>query len=280
MATASFASTGIDSEKSRSAMRGANPENFNVMLNGQAVREPRRFIYIHSVAHKAFGPIKRKCFGGLLLKGCEAGERFVTCAVVPDPIPQGAPDETNGGTRIYEADGWRACIDLLNPANLSTDPYLGDKNPDFARNTSGNNLIAEGVWPSLNEKPTEQEIKRAEKCRDEHYRSISREALRLYAKSTREGNEFVERYPDVHIAMDALGLEAPWHQRNEVKATCPNCGDKIQPGLGFHQSSAGVLCVIDPAKAYKAGAITKEKYEELATMPDESEPPLVQAKRR
>jgi hypothetical protein len=227
-------------------MRGSNPENFNVIITGHTMREPKRIIWIHTVAKRPFGPITRTLFPWLRLNGCEPGDRYVTCCPIPDPILQASPDQERGGTRLDEHDGWRAAIDLLNPNNLTSNPYSGDNNPDFFANRSGQNLIAEGFWPSLHQIPPEEEIKAAEKRRDRHYLYLTREATRLAAVSTKELNEFLQSYPDTHIAMDALGLEATWHARQEVKATCPNCGDTIRQGIAVHKSSAtGELCIID-----------------------------------
>src|SRR6266576_1321840 len=130
---------GMDHPKSQSAMRGANPENFNVFINGRAMRDPLRMIYIHSVAKRAHGPISRALFPKLKLAGCEDGERYVTCALVPDPIAQASPDQERGGSRIDEHSGWRASIDLLNPGNLTEQPYSGSNNPDFYANRQGTN---------------------------------------------------------------------------------------------------------------------------------------------
>ncbi len=268
MGTAGITTLGFENQQTKSAMRGSNPENFNVIIAGHALRPPRQMIYIHSVAKRTFGPLTRTLFPWLKLAGCEPGTRYVTCCVIPDPVPQASPDQERGGTRIDEHDGWRAAIDLLNPTNLTGNPFSGEQNPDFFANRSGQNLIAEGFWPSLNQVPTENEIKDAEKRRDRHYQYLTREAQRLAAVSTKDLNEFLQSYPDTHIAMDALGLEANWHSRSEVKSSCPNCGDAIKQGIAFHQSSAGVLCVIDPERAFKAGAINRERYEDLVTAPE------------
>lgn len=260
---ASMTNLGMDHPQSRSAMRGANPENFEVFINGRAMREPLRMIYIHTVAKRSAGPLSRALFPRLKLAGCENGERYVTCACVPDPIPQASPDQERGGNRIDEHSGWRAVIDLLNPWNLTNDPYLGSQNADFYANRNGTNLIAEGFWPSLNEVPGEEEIALAEKTVKKRYQYLTKEAQRLSAVSTKDLNEFLQLYPDTHIAMDALGLQATWHTANTVTISCPNCGDSIKQGLAFHMSSAGVICILDAQRAFKAGAISKEKFEEL-----------------
>jgi hypothetical protein len=268
---AGISTVGFDDKRTQGAMRGANPENFQIFFAGHALREPKRFIYVHTVAKRSFGPLTRTLFPWLKLRGCEEGQRYVTCCAIGDPIPQASPDQERGGTRIDEHDGWRAAIDLLNPANITFDPFTGSNNPDFFANRSGQNLIAEGFWPSLNETPAEPEIKRAEQNRDARYRYLTREATRLAAVSTKDLNEFLQSYPDTHIAMDALGMSANWHTLSVINASCPNCGDVIKQGIAFHQSSAGILCIIDAAKAYKAGAINRERYEELAGSQDEDE---------
>jgi hypothetical protein len=268
MSAAGISTLGFDDKKTQSAMRGANLDNFNVFFSGHNMREPKRIIYIHTVSKRSFGPLTRNLFPWLKLAGCEGGERYTTSTVIADPVNQACPDQERGGTRIDEHDGWRAACDLLNPVNLTTNPFSGDANPDFYANRSGQNLIAEGFWPSLNQIPSEEEIRAAEGRRDRHYKYLTKEATRLAAISTKELNEFLQSYPDVHIAMDALGLEATWHTRSIVRASCPNCGDLVNQGIAFHQSSAGVLCVIDAIRALKAGAINRERYNEL-TQEDE-----------
>jgi len=259
---ASMTNTGMNSDKSRSAMKGANREAFTPVLPGRAMRPPLRMIHIFSVARRGFD-IKHPLFPRLRLRGCENGERYVLCTSFGDPIPQACPDQERGGSRIDDNDGWIAAIDMLNPGNFTLDPYHGASNPSFFANSNGTNLIAEGIFPSENEKPTEAELKRAEDARDRHWRYLAREAQRLFALGAKQGNEFLQRYPDVHMAMDALSISASWHTLNEIKSVCPNCGDDIRPGIAFHQSSTGILCVIDAEKALKAGAISRERYTEM-----------------
>ncbi len=237
--------------------------NFNAKINGHMMREPKRMIYIHTVSKKP-QTVTRTLFAKLHLKGIQGDERYTTCAVIPDPIAQPSPDQERGGSRIDEHDGWRACIDLLNPNNWTTDPYTGANNPDFYANRQGSNLIAEGFWPSLNEVPTEKEILRAEDSVKKHWQWLTKEAIRMSGSGMqREFNEFLQNYPDVHIAMDGLGLSAPWHTASVVEAFCPNCGEKIRPGIAFHRDAENTLCIIDTLKTFKAGKITKEQYEML-----------------
>jgi len=224
--------TVFETGKSAEEMRKQNPENFNVIVDGRSVRPPRRFVYIHSVAKRDFGPLNHALFPKLRLRGCTSGERSVLCAKIGDPIPQSSPDQERGGNRIDEHDAWAAASDLIMPRS--------DK--------EGGDYVARGIFLSLSETPSDEEIKRAENARDDRFRKLTQKAFRLEATNPRALNEYLLEEPDVHLAMDMLGLEAAWHKRNEVKATCPNCGDLIKPGIAFHQSSAGILCVIDEEK--------------------------------
>ncbi len=248
-------------------MAASNAENFNPIINGRTMRPPLRMIHIFSVAKRSFKRSNPPLFPKLELRGCENGERYVLCTSVPDPILQACPDEGRGDTRLDDNDGWIATIDLLTPGNFSMDPYAGLSNPTYFANLSGMNLVCEGVFPSLNEVPTEEELKKAEDARNKRYHYLVTEARKLAAKSRVALNEFLDTNPDTHIAMDSLSLEADWHTKLEFKASCPNCGDQVKQGVAFHMSSLGMICILDAEKAFKAGAISRERYEDLITEP-------------
>lgn len=251
----------VNEEATQSEIRKQNAENFNVIVNGRTFREPRRTIYIHSVAKRDFGPISRPLFTKITLRGCTKGERVVLSAKIPDPVLLSSPDQERGGTRVDEHDGWRAAIDLLNPANLTTDPYGSStyaSGAPLASDFRGCNLVGQGLFPSFNEVPTEAEIARAEKARDDRFRSLVQRAQQLEATSPKQLQELLMEQPDVHTAMDALGLESSWHRRQETKAHCPNCGDSIRPGVAFHRSTVTEeICIIDKLRAAEAGVFKR-----------------------
>lgn len=255
--------TGMYSPQTKSAMRGLNPENFNPIINGRLMRAPLRKVYIHSVARRPFD-VKHMLLPNLKLRGCEGGERSVLCTSLPDPIPQPCPDLERGGTRLDDNDAWLVVMDMLVPGNFTMDPYAGAGNPNFFANRDGTNLIAEGVFPSLNEVATEAELLKAENARERHDRYLTGEAQKRAVKSTKALNEWLESYPDTHSAMDRLGISATWHTLSIIRVSCPNCGDEIKQGIPFHKSSVtDRICVIDAMKSYKAKAITRDEYEEL-----------------
>lgn len=257
-----MAKTVFESPASAGAMREKNPDNFNPGIQNLRYRVDET-IYIWSVARRTFF-VSQTLFPRLELKGCGNGERFVLAAKISDPVPQVSPDLERGGARVDYSDGWRAAIGMLNPNNTSTDPWA--ETPGGL--SYGTNLIERGLWPSLNNPPKEDEVKKAEAGRDKRYRQMCNEAIRLGATSRRGLQDYLQEHEDVHEAMDALGLEADWHRKNVVTRPCPNCGDSVPPSVAYHRSTVtGNLCVIDPERAYKAKAITKAEYEELVTAP-------------
>lgn len=256
--------TGISSGESQKAIRGANRENFEIVIPARAIRAPIDHVWIHTVSRRDSPLLMHLLFPKLVLTGCKANQRYVTCTKIADPILQVSPDTERGGTRLDEEDAWRAVIDLLNPQNLTNDPYADTTAASAFVQTSQNcNLIAQGFFPSRNMVPTEAELLRAEKARDSRYRQLAQRATQLAATSTKQLQEYLLINPDVHDAMDALGMSADWHQAKKIMVQCPNCGDQIASGIAFHRSSSEVLCVIDAKRAFKAGVIDMEKYQQM-----------------
>jgi hypothetical protein len=220
-----------------------------------------RHIHIYSVARRSF-PMKHVYFKGEL-KGCKNGERYVKCYSVPDPPQQISVDCERGGKRVEveprDEAGWRVAIDILNPNNPSLNPYFQPDAQQVALYAVGQNvdLIKYGLFPSLNDPPTEQELERAEAYRDKSYKDLVDEAFQEQASNPQNFRNWLKSHPDITVAMDALGFKADWHSKQEVKMDCPNCGDSIKAGIAFHKSSAGVLCVLDKERAIAAGAISR-----------------------
>jgi hypothetical protein len=216
-----------------------------------------RHIYIYSTAKRDFEK-KHVYFNGVF-KGCGPNERYTLCYSVPDPPQQLAVDAERGDWRVEveprDEAGWRVAIDMLNPNNPSTNPYQRLDGRQTAMYSLGQNvdLMRFGLFPSLNNPPTEQEILRAEAERDKTYGELVDEAFQEQASNPQGFRRWLRNNPDIGTAMEALGLKADWHNKPEIKQECPNCGDTIKAGIAFHKSTAGVLCIIDVERAAKAG---------------------------
>lgn len=220
-----------------------------------------RHIYIHSVAKRDFD-VKHVYFRGAL-KGCHKGERYVTCYAVPDPPQQISVDAERGGKRVEveprDEAGWRVAIDILNPNNPSTNPYLKLDAKSAAFYSIGQNvdLIKYGLFPSLSIEPSEEELLRAEAVRNQNYQDLVDEAFQEQASNPQNFRLWLKGHPDIYVAMEALGIEADWMKKSEVKQSCPNCGTSVKAGIAFHVLD-GRDCIVDWKKAYEAGRVKRE----------------------
>lgn len=255
-------------------MRAQNPDHYDNRM--PRMYPIHRHIYIYSVARRTFprkhvywnASVSDQGFNRPGLAGCLKGERFVLCGSIPDPPQQIAVDAERGGWRVEveprDEAGWRVAIDILNPNNPSTDPYatLGPNAAAYYSTGENVNLMKFGLFPSLNNPPTEAELLRAEAERDKSYSELVDEAFQEQASNPQGFRLWLKTHSDINVAMDSLGIEADWFQKVEVKISCPNCGDKVKAGIAFHKSSAGVLCVIDAERAAKAGVRVQDDEDE------------------
>lgn len=253
-----MAQTVFEKGESAAAMKSKNPEEFAANMGNTRYRVDQT-IYIFSTAKRDFGPLQSTLFPSLTLRGCRSGERFVLAATVPDPVPQASPDLERGGRRLDYHDGWMCAIGLLNPESTSRDPFIGAEGSNIS---VGNNLVAQGLFPSLTNPPSEIDLRKAEGFRDRRYKRLTDEAFRAAATSSKKLSDFLHQHEDVHDAMDALGLKADWHQKREVLAKCPNCGDDIPASVAFHKSSVGIICVLDWKRTVEAGAKSRDDVPE------------------
>lgn len=250
---------GFTDGPTQSLMRSKNPDHFDERM--PRMYPIHRHIYLYSVARRDFD-VKHVYYNGTL-RGCKNGERYVKCYSVPDPPQQIAIDAERGGKRVEveprDEAGWRVAIDILNPNNPSLDPYYrpSPKAAAYYSTGQGVDLIKYGLFPSLNDPPTEEELKRAEAARDKTRQDLVDEAFQESANNPGTFRMWLKNNPDIYDAMEALGIEADWMRKAEVKQACPNCGDSVKAGIAFHKSSAGVLCIIDPERAAKAGVEVK-----------------------
>ena len=271
---------GFTDPLSVSLMHSSNPDLFSKNL--PRMFPVHRHIYLYSTARRDF-PKKHVYWKQGTLLGCHKGERYVLCGSIADPPQQLSVDPERGGLRVdvepRDEAGWRVAIDILNPNNPSLDPYIHLNAQQAALYCTGENvdLVKYGLFPSLSNPPKEEELLRAEKVRDASYDELIDEAFSEQASNPQGFRMWLKNHPEINSAMEARGVKADWHTVAERKATCPNCGDTIKEGIAFHRSSAGVLCIIDPERAAKAGVYAQAASEELAPHRGPGRPPKVDA---
>jgi hypothetical protein len=253
----------VNRQRSANMTRKENSEEFLPNFSSNTRYRVDSQIYIFSTSPRKFWS-KQTLFPKTELRGCGEGERYVLCTTVPDPVLQASPDLERGGHRTDMFDGWQAAMSLLHPEHPMGASEEWWKAADQGTISDGINLIAYGLFPSRTNPPSEEDLQRAEGLRERYYRRLTDLAYQAAARGAREHADFLRQHEDVYDAMDALGLDADWNRsRAKAKAICPNCGDPILPHLAYHRSSMGNICVLDPERAFRAGAISKEQMEQL-----------------
>jgi hypothetical protein len=125
------------------------------------------------------------------------------------------------------------------------------------------------VFWSLNNPPTEQEIKEATQRMEKHFNTVLE---KMKALETSDPKGLLEALsPEAHTAADYFGVETSWHGRRSKPMDCPNCGERIKAGVAFHRTEEGGTCVLDWARTVKAGARTIQQAVDAGAFADVAE---------
>ena len=105
--------------------------------------------------------------------------------------------------------------------------------------------------------PTEEDLRKARARMEKWYRQCIADAQAL----ARVGKQN-EITAEMHLAADHFKVRESWHAVLEAPGSCPNCGADIKPGIAFHSTSEGKICVIDWKRTVEAGAKTLQQVPE------------------
>jgi hypothetical protein len=234
------------------SMTKANSVDFN--FNAQQylmTRPPEYWVYLYSVSEAEFEVYRPPILKKLRIKGREAGKQYIRCARFPQPllIPHGNVDSME--VNLITMDARRFAMDIINPDNLGFDQDTVIANPT----NIGNDLGKKGVFWSINEVPTEQELKGAVRRMEAYYNSLLEKARTVETSDPKALTEMLT--PEHHTAADYFGVETSWHSKRSRPMDCPNCGDRVKANVAFHRTEEGGLCIIDWKRAVAAGVRTK-----------------------
>ena len=248
------------------SMTKANNRNFNYTMQDYLYsRKPDFWVYLYNVSEQSFDVFRPPLFANIHIPGRTRGEVYVTAARLPSPLlaPQGSVDTDEISTQLL--DTRRVLMDVCNPDNLSL-----DQNSVIAKPTNiGNNLSQRGVFWSLNNPPTEEEIKAATLRMEKHFNTVLE---KMKALETSDPKGLLEALsPEAHTAADYFGVETSWHGRRSKPMDCPQCGERIKQGVAFHKTDEGGLCVLDWARTVKAGARTIQQAIDAGAFEDVAE---------
>lgn len=230
------------------------------------------WVYLYTIARRQYTVHQAPLVPTLVIPPCPEGQRYLFFQKFPHPFAQVDRDVLHGDLIFHDRgpghDGRRVAMSICNPDNMTLDQDSYRKQPRGSRSMSlgvGTNLSEKGVFWSLNNPPTEEEIKAAETRVSEFYRRIFDEAQSLAVSNQAALQEFLSIHgEDAHIAADFYGAETSWHAKRIGTAACPYCGEQIPPGAKYHKNSAlGKICVIDVTAAQAAGAINEKQAESM-----------------
>ena len=255
------------------AQTTANNFQFNFNVNDYLLsRKPEYFVYLYNVSEQAYEVSRPPIALKIKIPGRKVGEKYALAGQFPQPIwiPESTPDKPD--LSVVPQDAKRFAMDICNPENLGLDQ---DAVPDarFAL-SSGANLGKKGVFWSLNNPPTEQEINSAVNRMEKYYEYLLQEADAVAVASPQTLQ--LTLTPEHHTACDYFGMERTWHGKKTKPMDCPNCGTRVKEGIAFHVVD-GDLCVIDWARTVKAGKRTRAQAFEATGDPQFAPAPVPQA---
>ena len=238
------------------------PVQSNVYVNADELRSAEYIVYLHSVSKRSFNqphPIYRN----VVIPACPKDKRYITFMRIQHPvqIPTVDANNSSGPSIMVIENGIRTALCVCNPSYVGNKLEVQDVEIDGQYQISSNesNLTQQGIFASLNEVPTEDELKKAEGRRISYYKRIFEEMNGLMRSDPKAAQDRLGQ--DHHLAAEMFGQDVDWHRVVTPKIECPNCGEKIKEGIAFHYSN-GNRCVLDWERAYLAGAVKKDEVPE------------------
>jgi hypothetical protein len=219
-------------------------------------RAPEYFVYLYSVSEQEHVVSRPPIMKEMRIAGRKKGERVAFVTRLPQPLvtPKGNVDSSE--IDIGVMDTRRFVTDIINPDNLTINQ---DAAPDHITG-QGNDLGAKGVFWSLNNPPTEEEIVKAETRLKARYKLLLEQARAVEVSAPAKLQDTLS--PEHHMAADYFHETFTWHGAPVHKDMCPRCGGLANVGAPFHSLDGGGICVGDWKKAVAAGARSRaQAYE-------------------
>jgi hypothetical protein len=205
---------------------------------------PKYHVYLFNV-----GPLKhavaRGSMGTFNIPACEAGMPYSKPLVLPSVIRSSYFDAATYAMKTDDIEAKYVAKDLVNPF-LGADDAL----------SSGSNLEQMGVFWTMNETPTEEELAGAKAKLEVFLRKQLEVATTL---ETQGGKALDQITPTMRQASTYFGEDRVWNKIYKKLGDCPMCGDAMKEGIVKH------VCgyIVDPVKAYAAGVIDKATCDDL-----------------
>lgn len=219
----------------------------NLYIGDAEIEEPRYYVQVFTISKREHLVQQPPLIPYLIIPACGPEEEYKLVVKIPHPMLQGRQHPDKGELEIFRQKAESVAQSICNPNNLTLDQDAAVTNPTGL----GVDLHAQGVFWSRNEVPTKDELKKAHARVERYYTQLIERARTLEVANPKELESLLNQ--DYHLAAEYFGIETPWHRKLRYSAECPNCGEQIKSAkLAYHVNSAGLICVIDKARAADA----------------------------
>jgi hypothetical protein len=215
----------INQERSNFIAKAQNdawfpPNITNIQNDFGAVHVP---IYIYNVGpleHKLTHPRKS------LVKACPSDKPYILAGQLEHPFRQVRRDQ-NGEKEVYLSDGYRIATIMLSPSNPGSDQNWSEDGLAM-----GANLNNQGVFWSVNNPPTEQELKAAVKRMEDDFTKELAKMVRIEAEEGAAAAQGRANYKS-RAAADYYQRSFSWHRNDQIprkklsQMECAACGESI-----------------------------------------------------
>ncbi len=238
----------------RRNMQKANIQGINFIDFTQDANLQRKadyYLYIFNIAPRKFQVCRPPSWPMINFAACPANKPYVTVGRVPSTINE--VSLVVDRTVVTGITGERFATDLLNPSNIGVNIWTEITDEQISWIDGGtDDLTRRGMFWSRDETPSETELTMTKERMEKHYK-----ALLVQADAYERENRQKEIGPEHRLAAEYFHYKARWHVVAEVPNFCSNCGDLVRPGLAYHATPFGTICVIDWKGAVMAGVKTR-----------------------
>jgi len=241
-------------------MQELNPEPEQI-IDANIRRKPEYYVYIYNVSTMEQRISRPWAHPALIIPACEPDQPYSQPAVIPDIVQDRVERAGSWDIGIRGVDGKFLAQDALHPDLLGGDWKSYRRIPKGSAANDGTDLYSLGCWWSLNNPPTEEEVKTARDRLAATYRQEIQKANALQMQGKPE-----EISPMMHRAADFFDLELPWHTELTARIVCPGCGEKVSSSMVRHMPREKCGYVFDWNRAIRAGVATKKEADEAGVM--------------
>lgn len=212
-------------------------------------RKPEYFVYIFNVSEETYKVARPPIAKEITIPGRKKEEKYARVGRLPQPmvVPKTSVDQS--AMEVTTQDARRFAMDIINSENLGLDQDAVI-DPRGALSV-GHDLGRKGVFWTINEIPTEEELAKATARMEKEYTRLLEQARAVQVSNPQMLRDMLT--PEHHRAAEYWGVETEWHGKQSRPMDCPICGDRVKAGIAYHVDASNELCIIDWARTVKAG---------------------------